>query len=262
MSLTDKLTMLMSRPGGDNAQKDDVPWWMRTAGRGLGTVGSFIAIIFGLFNCTGIILLQAGCLIAGIWQMLAGFIVLVCEAPCCFFIDYVQTLSDKVESRPYWQKAALYVGAGLRGALLLLLHRLRADAVRQGGVAPLLAESCVLCGAPCCCFFIDYVQTLSDKVESRPYWQKAALYVGLSLPPFFLCFLSVSTFLGSGLIFATGVVYGMMALGKKASIDDMRNSAATMEAGGAGLGGATTTAPRANLVSNEQPTSFTLPAKH
>ncbi|KAJ2944460.1 hypothetical protein O0L34_g3802 [Tuta absoluta] len=195
MSLTDKLTMLMSRPGGDNAQKDDVPWWMRTAGRGLGTVGSFIAIIFGLFNCTGIILLQAGCLIAGIWQMLAGFIVLVCEAPCC-------------------------------------------------------------------CFFIDYVQTLSDKVESRPYWQKAALYVGLSLPPFFLCFFSVSTFLGSGLIFATGVVYGMMALGKKASIDDMRNSAATMEAGGAGVGGATTTAPRANLVSNEQPTSFTLPAKH
>lgn len=31
----------MSRPGGDNAQKDDVPWWMRYAGRGLGTVGSF-----------------------------------------------------------------------------------------------------------------------------------------------------------------------------------------------------------------------------
>ncbi|XP_061708103.1 calcium channel flower isoform X2 [Cydia pomonella] len=162
MSLTDKITMLMARPGGDNVQKDDVSWWMRYAGRGLGTVGSFIAIILGLFNCLGIILLDVQCLIAGIWQMLAGFIVIVCEAPCC-------------------------------------------------------------------CFFIDYVQTLSDKVESRPYWQKAAAYVGLALPPFFLCFLSLSTWFGSGLIFATGVIYGMMALGKKGTRDDM----AAMAAGGA-----------------------------
>ncbi|XP_061708102.1 calcium channel flower isoform X1 [Cydia pomonella] len=184
MSLTDKITMLMARPGGDNVQKDDVSWWMRYAGRGLGTVGSFIAIILGLFNCLGIILLDVQCLIAGIWQMLAGFIVIVCEAPCC-------------------------------------------------------------------CFFIDYVQTLSDKVESRPYWQKAAAYVGLALPPFFLCFLSLSTWFGSGLIFATGVIYGMMALGKKASADEMRTSAATLEAG------LPSSAPRAGLVPNEQPVSFT-----
>ncbi|XP_045761671.1 calcium channel flower isoform X1 [Maniola jurtina] len=188
MSLTDKITMLMARPGGENAQKDDIPWWMRYAGRGLGTVGSFIAIILGLLNCTGIIFLNVSCLIAGIWQMLAGFLVIVCEAPCC-------------------------------------------------------------------CFFIDYVQVLSDKVESRPYWNKAALYMGLALPPFFLCFFALSTWFGSGLIFATGIVYGMMALGKKASIDDMRTSAANLEAGQ----GQPTTAPRANLVTNEQPFSFTGP---
>ncbi|XP_022820509.1 calcium channel flower isoform X2 [Spodoptera litura] len=161
MSLTDKLSMLMARPGGDNAQKDDVPWWMRYAGRGVGTVGGFIAIILGLLNCISIVLLDVGCLIAGIWQMLAGFIVIVCEAPCC-------------------------------------------------------------------CFFIDYVQTLSDKMETRPYWNKAACYVGLSVPPFFMCFISMSTWFGSGLIFATGIIYGMMALGKKGSRDDM----AAMAAGG------------------------------
>ncbi|XP_041986602.1 calcium channel flower isoform X2 [Aricia agestis] len=154
MSLMDKVTMLMARPGGENAQKDDVPWWMRTGGRALGTVGSFIAIILGLFNILSIVVLNVSCLIAGIWQMLAGFIVIVCEAPCC-------------------------------------------------------------------CFFIDYVQTLSDRVEARPYWNKAALYIGLALPPFFLCFLSLSTWFGSGLIFATGIIYGMMALGKKGSRDDM-----------------------------------------
>ncbi|XP_022820507.1 calcium channel flower isoform X1 [Spodoptera litura] len=186
MSLTDKLSMLMARPGGDNAQKDDVPWWMRYAGRGVGTVGGFIAIILGLLNCISIVLLDVGCLIAGIWQMLAGFIVIVCEAPCC-------------------------------------------------------------------CFFIDYVQTLSDKMETRPYWNKAACYVGLSVPPFFMCFISMSTWFGSGLIFATGIIYGMMALGKKGSIEDMRTSAANLEAGS----GQPTSAPRANLVTNEQPVSFT-----
>ncbi|CAK1603586.1 unnamed protein product [Parnassius mnemosyne] len=186
MSFADKITMLMSRPGGDNVQKDDVPWWMRYAGRGLGTVGSFIAIFAGIINCTGLFTLNVSCLIAGIWQMLAGFIVIVCEAPCC-------------------------------------------------------------------CFFIDYVQVLSDKMETRPYWNKAAFYVGLALPPFFLCFLSLSTWFGSGIIFATGVVYGMMALGRKASVEEMRTSAATLEAGL----GQPTTAPRANLVANEQPVSFT-----
>ncbi|OWR46736.1 M-phase phosphoprotein 1, partial [Danaus plexippus plexippus] len=119
------------------------------------------AIFLGLLNCITILPFNVLCIPAGVWQMLAGFIVMVCEAPCC-------------------------------------------------------------------CFFIDYIQVLSDKVESRPYWQKGALYIGLALPPFFLCLLSVSTFLGSGLIFATGVVYGMMGVGKKGSRDDM----AAMAAGG------------------------------
>lgn len=29
----------MQRPGQDAVPKDDVPWWMKYAGRGLGTVG-------------------------------------------------------------------------------------------------------------------------------------------------------------------------------------------------------------------------------
>ncbi|KAL4720849.1 hypothetical protein ACJJTC_016718 [Scirpophaga incertulas] len=126
MSLMDKISMLMSRPGGDNVQKDDVPWWMRYAGRGLGTVGSFISILLGLINCIGLLTLNVDCLIAGIWQMLAGFVVIVCEAPCCcFFIDYVQALSDKIESRPYWNKAALYIGMSLPPFFLCLVASAR-----------------------------------------------------------------------------------------------------------------------------------------
>lgn len=31
----------MRRPGEDPVAKDDVAWWMKYAGRGLGTVGGF-----------------------------------------------------------------------------------------------------------------------------------------------------------------------------------------------------------------------------
>nr|CAD7438773.1 unnamed protein product [Timema bartmani] len=45
---------------------------------------------------------------------MAGFLVIVIEAPCCcLFIDFVQNISDWVEKRPYWNRAAFYV-AGSR----------------------------------------------------------------------------------------------------------------------------------------------------
>lgn len=40
-SFTEKLAGLMARPNQDGVPKDDVPWWMKYAGRGLGTVGGF-----------------------------------------------------------------------------------------------------------------------------------------------------------------------------------------------------------------------------
>ena len=39
-SLVEKLGTLMQRPGEDVVPKDEVPWWMKYAGRGIGTVGS------------------------------------------------------------------------------------------------------------------------------------------------------------------------------------------------------------------------------
>lgn len=36
----------MERPGQDPVSKDDVPWWMKYAGRGLGTVGSLSKFLF------------------------------------------------------------------------------------------------------------------------------------------------------------------------------------------------------------------------
>ena len=70
------------------------------------------------------------CMVAGIWQIAAGFIIIVVEvrqfssvsetenllvtislqAPfCCMFLDFVAAYAELVEKRPPWQKAALYV---------------------------------------------------------------------------------------------------------------------------------------------------------
>ncbi|XP_075213231.1 calcium channel flower isoform X2 [Lycorma delicatula] len=153
MSFSEKIASLMQRPNEDLVPKDEVPWWMKYGGRGLGTVGGGLAIIFGLWNCSGILFINFGCAFAGLWQMVSGFIVIVIEAPCC-------------------------------------------------------------------CFFIDFVQTLSDFMEKRPYWNKAVLYMGFAIPPIVFC-IGPTSFFGSALIFATGVIYGLMALGKKGSQQDM-----------------------------------------
>ncbi|GLG97841.1 hypothetical protein R5R35_003143 [Gryllus longicercus] len=153
MSFAEKLTAIMQRPGQDPVAKDDVPWWMKYAGRGLGCVGGFVAIALGVMNCASIVLGQVDCLIGGLWQMVAGFLVILVEAPCC-------------------------------------------------------------------CFFIDFVQNMAEFADRRPYWNRGALYVIIALPAIFLC-PSLSSIFGSGLIFTTGVIYGLMALGKKGSRQDM-----------------------------------------
>jgi hypothetical protein len=79
--------------------------------------------------------------------------------------------------------------------------------------------------APCCCIFLDFIERISHFSETRPYWQKALLYGLISPIPIFMC-IEVSTFFGAGLIFITGVMYGMMALGKKADRSEMMARAA------------------------------------
>ncbi|KAK9305914.1 hypothetical protein QLX08_003272 [Tetragonisca angustula] len=181
MSFAEKISSIMQRPGQDPVAKDDVPLWMKYAGRGLGTVGSIIAIIFGGWNCLSILGASVDCLISGMWQMVAGFIVATIEAPCC-------------------------------------------------------------------CLFIDYVQNFSDWVEKRPYWNRAAGYCIIAIPSVLLCF-SLSSLFGSGLIFATGVIYGLMSLGRKAPLREMRSAAMNIEVPSSSM--------QATLVENAQPMGFT-----
>lgn len=89
--------------GGD----DSVPWWMKYAGKAAGIIGGGVAMVFGVLCC---ITFSPMCLVAGIWQIVAGFVVIVIEAPfCCMFLDFVQKFSAFADGRPPWQKSLLYL---------------------------------------------------------------------------------------------------------------------------------------------------------
>ncbi|XP_034481939.1 calcium channel flower isoform X2 [Drosophila innubila] len=170
MSLAEWITGRMARPNQlDPAGGPEQPWYLKYGSRVLGIVAAFFAILFGLWMIISIIVLNVKCLVAGIIQMAAGFVVMALEAPCCF---------------------------------------------------------------PC----IDQVDQVATKMETKPLYFRAGLYCALAVPPIFMCFELASVF-GSGLIFATGVVYGMMALGKKASREDMAAAATSPTQMGGGQAG-------------------------
>uniref|UniRef100_A0A2K6ME68 Calcium channel flower domain containing 1 n=1 Tax=Rhinopithecus bieti TaxID=61621 RepID=A0A2K6ME68_RHIBE len=72
----------------------------------------------------------------------------------------------------------------------------------------------LLCEAPFCCQFIEFANTVAEKVDRLRSWQKAVFYCGMAVVPIIIN-LTLTTLLGNAIAFATGVLYGLSALGKK-----------------------------------------------
>ncbi|XP_065552232.1 calcium channel flower homolog isoform X4 [Lathamus discolor] len=71
-----------------------------------------------------------------------------------------------------------------------------------------------LCEAPFCCQFIEFANAVSARADKLRPWQKAAFYCGMAVFPVMLS-LTLTTLFGNAIAFATGVLYGLSALGKK-----------------------------------------------
>ncbi|XP_074150139.1 calcium channel flower homolog isoform X2 [Sminthopsis crassicaudata] len=71
-----------------------------------------------------------------------------------------------------------------------------------------------LCEAPFCCQFIEFANTVAEKADRLRAWQKAIFYCGMAIFPIVIS-LTLTTLLGNAIAFATGVLYGLSALGKK-----------------------------------------------
>uniref|UniRef100_A0A2K6NGH6 Calcium channel flower domain containing 1 n=1 Tax=Rhinopithecus roxellana TaxID=61622 RepID=A0A2K6NGH6_RHIRO len=76
----------------------------------------------------------------------------------------------------------------------------------------------LLCEAPFCCQFIEFANTVAEKVDRLRSWQKAVFYCGMAVVPIIIN-LTLTTLLGNAIAFATGVLYGLSALGKKAQTE-------------------------------------------
>lgn len=72
---------------------------------------STVAMLFGLWNMIGVITGDLGCLVAGAFQIVSGLLVMLIESPCCFICaEQFQKVADMADTRPLWQRAALYCG--------------------------------------------------------------------------------------------------------------------------------------------------------
>uniref|UniRef100_M3YLI4 Calcium channel flower domain containing 1 n=1 Tax=Mustela putorius furo TaxID=9669 RepID=M3YLI4_MUSPF len=74
----------------------------------------------------------------------------------------------------------------------------------------------LLCEAPFCCQFMEFANTLAEKADRLRSWQRAVFYCGMAIIPIVIS-LTLTTLLGNAIAFATGVLYGLSALGKKAA---------------------------------------------
>ncbi|XP_026542487.1 calcium channel flower homolog [Notechis scutatus] len=72
----------------------------------------------------------------------------------------------------------------------------------------------LLCEAPFCCQFIEFANIVSAKADQLRPWQKAVFYCGMAVFPVVLS-LTLTTLFGNAIAFATGMLYGLSALGKK-----------------------------------------------
>jgi len=111
-------TLFPGAGGTDDASADGIPWWMKYLAKGVAILAGLVAMFYGALCCLTIFPL---CIVAGVWQIAAGFIMIVIEAPfCCMFLDFVASFAEMMERRPPWQKTLLYIVLALPPCFLCL----------------------------------------------------------------------------------------------------------------------------------------------
>lgn len=134
---------------------------------------------------------------------------------------------------PWWFK---YVGRGfgiLAGVVAIICGAVncisvRPTAIGAGLVLMVAGVIALTLEAPCCFVFFDFGDKLARWSESRKPWHKVVLFVVLSIPAVAI-YQGVCTIVGGAFLFLTGVAYGLMNLGKKASREEMAEKARELD---------------------------------
>ena len=90
-----------------NAPQDDgLTWYCKIGAKSLCVVSGMGAVIAGLFRC---LTFTPICLVAEIFLISHGFMLILLEAPCCCqFLDFIQPVSRFSDRRSPFQKALIY----------------------------------------------------------------------------------------------------------------------------------------------------------
>lgn len=120
----------------------------------------------------------------------------------------------------WWCRILTRVAASIAGVVAFVLGivaciGLSAICIVAGIIQMLASVILLIFEAPICCQFFEITKPIAGFAERRSFLQKAFIYGGMAIPPIFMCF-GASTLVGSGFIFAVGVIYGLMSLGRKA----------------------------------------------
>ncbi|KAG8196004.1 hypothetical protein JTE90_028975 [Oedothorax gibbosus] len=142
-----------------------------------------------------------------------------------------QTQTANNDDLPWWMKygvrflgSVAAVGALVLGAMACISITPRC--ILAGICQMLFGLLVALIEAPFLCMFLDFAQVPSAYFDGKPPWMRGLLYIVISIIPISLC-AGISTFFGSGLIFVTGSMYGMLSLRRKAPLQDMRMQASS-----------------------------------
>jgi len=135
------------------------------------------------------------------------------------------------EGTTFWFRWLIRIVAIVTGILAMICGvfgalSTSATCIAAGVIMIFLGFSMIMFEVPICCQFVSYTQPVARFSEKRPPWQKAILYSLPPLLPLALC-QSISIVLGFICLLVNGAIQFMLAVGKKASREEMMQRAGT-----------------------------------
>ncbi|CAK8673664.1 calcium channel flower homolog [Clavelina lepadiformis] len=141
----------------------------------------------------------------------------------------IENQVQKGDGATWWCKL-LAKAVGVIAAIVCLIFAIsnfitfHITCLAAGIIMVFISAILILFEAPICCMFFERTKSISDWLDRRKYWHKGLFYIIISIIPVILC-PGFSTFIGCICPFATGVIYGLMSLGKKADRGEMLTNA-------------------------------------
>jgi hypothetical protein len=135
------------------------------------------------------------------------------------------------EGTTFWFRWLIRIVAVVTGILAMICGVFGAISITPRCIAAgiiqiFLGFSMIMFEVPICCQFVRYTQPVARFSEKRPAWQKAIIYSIPPLLPLVLC-QEISIILGFICLLVNGAIQFMLAVGKKASREEMLQRAGT-----------------------------------